>query len=229
VTGDARARFLAGVRLGAGPAAAVFVLALTFGAAARSAGWGELLPLLFSMFAFSGSAQFALLTTLPTGSAVASVVSAVMINARYIVMGVAINDSLRGGRLWRAVQAQVLADASFVIGHRGGGRFDILRLAGASLPQWLCWVGGTAVGLAVRPSPDLMHELGADVVFPAFFLLLAMDEAKHTRRAVAAAVVGGTIAAAVLAFTEPGYALLAATAGALVGAVSTREPEATGT
>ncbi len=222
---DTRARFLAGMRLGAGPSAAVFVLALTFGAAARSAGWGGVLPLLFSMFAFSGSAQFALLTTLPTGTPVASVASAVLINARYVVMGVAINDSLHGGRVWRAVQAQVLADASFVIGHRGGGRFDMLRLAGASLPQWLCWVGGTAVGLAARPSPDLMHELGADVVFPAFFLMLAMDEARHTRRAVAAAALGGAIAAAVLAVTEPGYALLAATAGALVGAASTRSPD----
>ena len=75
VTSDTRARFLAGVRLGAGPSAAVFVLALTFGAAARSAGWGGVLPLLFSMFAFSGSAQFALLTTLPTGTPVASVAS----------------------------------------------------------------------------------------------------------------------------------------------------------
>ena len=94
-----------GMRLGAGPGAATFVLGLAYGAAASAAGWGGAVPLVFSMLACSGSAQFTLLTTLPAGSAVAAAAAAVLINARYLVMSVALNDSLRGGRLRRALQA----------------------------------------------------------------------------------------------------------------------------
>ena len=65
-----------------------------------------------------------------------------------------------GGRLRRALQAQALLDASFAVGHRGDGRFDVARVIGASIPQWMCWVGGTAVGLLAAPSAHLMHALG---------------------------------------------------------------------
>ena len=214
-----RDELVAGARAAVGPAAATFVLGLSFGAAAANAGWGIAAPLFFSAFAFSGSAQFSLLTTLPTGSAVAAVASAFLINARYLVMGVALNDSLRGGRLWRAVQAQALVDASFVVAHRGGGRFDVVRMVGATVPQWSAWVLGTGAGLVLRPSPALLGDLGADVVFPAFFLLLALEEIRSPR-AVVAALTGAAIAGGLLLVTEPGIALLAATAGALVGVLA---------
>jgi 4-azaleucine resistance transporter AzlC len=211
--------FADGVRLGIGPGAATFVLALAYGAAASNAGWGTTIPLVFSMLACSGSAQFTLLTTLSAGSAVAAVTAAVLINARYAVMSSALNDSLHGGRLSRAFQAQALLDASFVLAHRGDGRFDIARLVGASVPQWLCWVAGTTVGLLIAPSTHLIHALGADVAFPAFFLVLAIDELRKSRRAIAAATLGACIAGALLFVTTPGNALLAATAAALLGAV----------
>ena len=213
-----RTEFLDGARAAAGPSAATYVLGASFGAAAAAADWGFAAPLVFSAFAFSGSAQFSLLTTLPAGSAVAAVTTAILINTRYLVMGVALNDSLRGSRMWRAVQAQALVDASFVVAHRGGGRFDIVRLLGATAPQWLCWMLGTLTGLVLRPEPELLLRLGADVVFPAFFLLLALDEVR-TPRAAVAAVCGAAVAGCLLLVTEPGYALLGATAGALVGAL----------
>lgn len=214
-----------GVRLGTGPGAATFVLGLAYGAAASAAGWGGAVPLVFSMLAFSGSAQFTLLTTLPAGSAVAAVAAAVLINVRYSVMSVALNNSLRGGRLRRAMQAQALLDASLAVGHRGNGRFDVARLVGASIPQWMGWVSGTAVGLLAAPSAHLMHALGGDVVFPAFFLMLALDELRKSRRAIAAAILGASIAASLLFVTSPGTALLGATAAALIGAVHGRHPQ----
>jgi 4-azaleucine resistance transporter AzlC len=216
---DRRASLLEGIRLGLGPAAATFVLGLSFGAIASVAGWGLLLPVFFSVFAFSGSAQFALVTTLSGGTALAAVTAAVLINARYVVMSVALNDSLRGSRFQRALQAQALVDASFVVAHKGGGRFDIAKLAGASLPQWVTWSVGTALGVLAHPSPRLMHDLGADVIFPAFFLVLAMDELRRSRKAMLSALLGAAIAGGLLLVTEPGYALLGSTAAALVGAL----------
>jgi branched chain amino acid efflux pump len=220
-----RQAFVEGMRLGIGPGAAAFVLALSFGAEATARGWGFGLPVLFSMFAFSGSAQFTLLTTLAGGSAVAAVTSAVLINARYLVMSVALNNSLEGGRLSRAIQAQALCDASFVVAHRNDGGYDVVRLIGASVPQWLLWTGGTAVGALTAPSPDLMHQLGLDVAFPAFFLILALDELRRSKRAVVAALLGATIAAALLFVTTPSYALLGAIAAALLGVLPQKEGE----
>ena len=216
-SGERKAAFLDGMRLGVGPGAAAFVLALSFGAEAQARDWGFALPVLFSMFAFSGSAQFTLLTTLADGSALAAITSAVLINARYLVMSVALNNSLRGGRLARALQAQALVDASFVVAHRNDGGYDVARLIGASVPQWMLWVSGTAIGALTAPSPDLMHQLGIDVAFPAFFLLLALDELRRSTRALVAGLLGGAIAAALLFVVSPGYALLGATAAALLG------------
>jgi 4-azaleucine resistance transporter AzlC len=181
---------------------------------------------LFSMFAFSGSAQFTLLTTLAGGSALAAITAAVLINARYLMMSVALNNSLRGGRLSRALQAQALADASFVVAHRNDGGYDVVRLIGASVPQWILWVGGTAIGALTSPSPDLMHTLGLDVTFPAFFLVLAVDELRRSPRATVAALLGAGIAAALLLVTSPGYALLGATAAALIGVLPEKEETA---
>lgn len=220
-----RAEFVDGLRLGIGPGSAAFVLALSFGAEAQARGWGFGLPVLFSMFAFSGSAQFTLLTTLAGGTALAAVTSAVLINARYLVMSVALNNSLHGGRLSRALQAQALVDASFVVAHRANGGYDIVRLIGASVPQWFLWVSGTAIGALTSPSPDLMHRLGLDVAFPAFFLILALDELRRSSRALIAALLGAGVAAALLFITSPGYALLGATVAALLGVLPEKAGE----
>lgn len=212
----------AGVRLGLGAAAPVFVVGLTFGAAAAEAGWGTVVPTVFSMLAFSGSAQLTLLAALSSGTTLAAVSAAVLINARYLVMSVAVNGSLRGGRLWRAVQTQALVDASFVLAHRGDGVFDVARLLGASIPQWLAWVGGTALGAVAAPSGELMHTFGLDAAFPAFFVILAMDEVRASKRAAVAAATGAVLAGLLLLVTTPANALLAATAGALVGVIGHR-------
>ena len=213
-----RSDFIGGLRLGVGPGAATLVLGISFGAAAVTAGWGQLLPVVSSMITFSGSAQFTLATTLPAGSAIAAVAGAVLINVRYLVMGIAINDSLRGSRLRRAGQAQALVDASFVAAHEGDGRFDLMRMVGMTVVQWTCWVTGTAVGVWLRPDPATLEQWGADVVFPAFFLLLALDEIRSARAAVAV-VAGGVLSGLLMLVVDPGFALLAATAGALIAAL----------
>jgi 4-azaleucine resistance transporter AzlC len=217
-----RTAFAEGVRMGLGPAGAAFVLALSFGAEAEVRGWGFGLPVLFSALAFSASAQFTLLTALSGGTVAAAIASAALINARYLVMSVALNDSLHGSRLTRALQAQAIVDASFVFAHRSEGRYDVSRLIGASLPQWVLWVLGTAVGALTAPSADLMHRVGLDVVFPAFFLALAVDEVRRSRRALAASLLGAGTAAVLLLVTDPAYALLGATAAALIGLLPER-------
>jgi 4-azaleucine resistance transporter AzlC len=212
-----RRRLIGGMRVGAGLAAAGFVLALTFGAAAHDHGWSLTTITLSSVLIFSGSAQFALLTALAGGGAlVPAVVAAILINARYLPMGLAVGPSLSGGRLRRALQGQSVVDGSFVAAHLGRGRFDRYRLIGATVVQWPAWVAGTVIGAVAAPPADLAHRLGLDVVFPAFFLLLLLDELRTSRTGYGAAALGAAVAAILLWWVPPGVALLAATSGTLL-------------
>src|SRR5437762_7339570 len=214
---SARYRFLTGVRLGGSLGMAAFVLAVTFGALARARGWGVLAPVVCSLVVFSGSAQFAVLTALSGGGLVPAVAAAALINARFLPMGVAVAGSLRGGRLRRAVEGQAVVDASWAAAHVGGGRFDRERLIGATLPQWPLWVLGTFLGAVFAPPEQVMQTLGLDAVFPAFFLVLLMDELAASGKARLAAGLGGTIAGGLVAVVPAGVALVSSTVAALIG------------
>ena len=223
--GEPRERFLAGIRVGAGLAAAAFVLAVTFGATVRAQGWGTLAPVVCSLVVFSGSAQFALATALGGGGGpVPAVAAAALINARFLPMGLAVAPSLRGGRLRRALEGQAVVDGSWVAAHLGGGRFDRERLIGATIVQWPAWVAGTAVGVLFPPPADLAHSLGLDAVFPAFFLVLLIDEVRASRAARLAATIAAAVAAVLALVVPAGIALVGSTAGALVG-LHRRRPE----
>jgi predicted branched-subunit amino acid permease len=76
--------------------------------------------------------------------------------------------------------------------------------------------------LLTAPSAHLLHALGADVAFPAFFLVLALDEVRKSRRSIVAALLGACIAGGLLFLTTPGNALLGATAAALIGTIHAR-------
>jgi 4-azaleucine resistance transporter AzlC len=213
-----RERFAGGVKVGAGLAAASFVLALTFGAAAHDQGWSLALAALASTLIFSGSAQFALLTALAgSGALLPAVTAAILINGRYLPMGLTVGPSLSGGRGRRMLQGQAVVDGSFVAAHLGQGRFDRYRLFGATVVQWPAWIAGTVIGAVAAPPADLAHRFGLDVVFPAFFLLLLLDELRTSRAGYAAAGLGAVVAGVLLWWVPPGVALLAATTAALVG------------
>jgi 4-azaleucine resistance transporter AzlC len=194
-----------------------FVLAVSFGVLARSLDWGVVAPIAASTVVFSGSAQFALADVLGAGgSALAAIVAAVLVNARFAVMGVAIASTLEGGRLRRAFEAQATVDASWALANRGGGRFDRDILVGATLPQYGAWVGGTIVGVAAGDSID-PEALGLDVLFPAFFLGLLIEELRSGRQHIAAAGIAGALALVLIPFTPPGVPIIAACVGALIG------------
>jgi 4-azaleucine resistance transporter AzlC len=214
-----RQRFFDGLRLGASLAAPTFVLAATFGALARTHGWGVVAPVVCSIILFSGSAQFALLTSLAGGGGVVpAVAAAALINARFLPMGIAVAPSLRGGRLRRAFEGQAVVDASWAAAHLGAGRFDRERLIGATLPQWPAWVVGTLVGAVFAPPEHVLQAFGLDATFPTFFVVLLIDELRASSRARAAAGLGAVIAGGLVAVVPAGVALIGSTAAAFVGA-----------
>jgi predicted branched-subunit amino acid permease len=148
------------------------------------------------------------------GSAEAAIAAGVLLNARYLAMGIALAPSLRGRALSRAAFAMPLVDASWAAASKGDGTFDPWYLVGVSIPQYVGWVLGTVVGVLVGPRLGDPRALGLDALFPAFFIVLLFEEARGRRRLVAAA--GGAGIALVLTPILPvGLPILAASAAAV--------------
>jgi len=213
--------YLAGARAALPFALATFVLGISFGVLARSLGWGTLAPIVFSVIAFSGSAQFAVASVLGSGGgALPAIAAAVFLNARFGPMGVAVAPFLKGGPLRRAMEGQTVVDASWALASRGEGRFDRDFMIGATVPQVTAWIGGTIVGVLGGDFIGDPERLGLDVIFPAFFLTLLAEElrsASRSARAVIVALIAAVLALALVPFAPPGVPVIAACAAALLG------------
>jgi 4-azaleucine resistance transporter AzlC len=198
-------------------AAAGFMVAISFGISARSAGMPGLAAIAMSALVYAGSAQFAAVAILSQGgSVIAAVLAAMLMNARYLAMGLAIGPSLKGGRVRRALEGQAVVDASWALANEGSGRFSRHVLFGSSAAQYATWVTGTVVGvLAGSALPD-PEALGIDAVFPAFFLALLAGELRDMEAGFAA--VAGMAIAIVLGLVAPaGIGILAASVVAFIG------------
>ena len=211
--------YLAGARAALPYALVTGVVAITFGVLARSLGWGVLAPIVFSVVTFSASAQFAVAAVLGAGGGVfAAIAAAVLLNARFLPMGVAVAPFLKGGPLRRALEGQAVVDTSWALASRGGGRFDREFMIGATLPQAAAWIVGTVVGVLADDVVGDVERLGLDVVFPTFFLALLMVELRSGgKRAIRAAAIAAALAAALVPFAPPGVPVIAACAAALLG------------
>jgi 4-azaleucine resistance transporter AzlC len=220
--------FRAGFRAGIPFAIAGFVLAATFGVLAEPV-MGGVAAIVMSAIVFAGSAQFGALAVLAAGGGVfAAVAAGVLLNARYVPMGIALAPSLRHHPIMRALIGQGMIDFSWAAAAREGGRFDWRFMLGATTPAYPSWVLGTAAGVIGGGLLGDPEKLGLDAIFPAFFLaLLLSGEVSGGRRAVVAALLGAVIALALIPITPPGVPVIAACVAALIGLDerAKREPE----
>jgi predicted branched-subunit amino acid permease len=211
--------YLAGVRAGLPFALVAGVVAITFGVLARSLGWGVLAPIVFSVISFSVAAQFAVAAVLGAGGGVfTAIAAAVLLNARFLPMGMAVAPFLEGGPWRRALEGQTILTTSWALASRGGGRFDRAFMIGATVPQYVAWVVGTAVGVLSHVVVGDVERLGLDVIFPAFFLALLMRELRSGgKRTIAATAIAAALSAALVPIAPPGVPVLAACGAALLG------------
>src|SRR3954452_11356825 len=148
----------AGIRAGIPFAIAAGLLAVSFGVLAEPV-IGTAATLVMSTLVFAGSAQFGALAVLGGGGGVAAaVIAGVLLNARYLPMGIALAPSLHGSRLRRILYGEAMIDASWAMANRGGGRFDPDFLLGATLPSYPAWVCGTLIGVLAG---DLIGDPGS--------------------------------------------------------------------
>ena len=203
---------------------ATVAIGVAFGLLARPV-IGTIGAIVMSIVVFAGSAQLTAVSVLAArGSAEAAVLAGLLMNLRFLPMGVAAASAFRGGPLRRALEAQALVDASWAIAGDGTGRFDRGLLLGASIPQALGWWVGTAVGALGGAWLAHAKALGLDAIFPAFFLLLLIDQVKD-RRALIAAMLGAAICLVLIPHAPAGIPVAASAAGALIGVRPRRDAE----
>lgn len=213
-----RNRIREGFRAGIPFAIAAGVVAISFGVLAEPV-IGAAAAMVSSIFVFAGSAQIASTAVLGSGGTVtAALTAAILLNLRYVPMGIALAPSLRGGPLRRAAVGQAMIDASWALASRGGGRFDPAFMIGATLPAYPAWVAGTAIGVFAGDLIGDPETWGLDVLFPAVFLaLLVTGELREGGRAVTVALLGAAIGVALTPVAPAGVPVIAASAAALVG------------
>jgi 4-azaleucine resistance transporter AzlC len=184
---------------------------------APQAGFDTVSTLVMSATTFAGSAQFGAVSVLETGGGVAAAIAAaVLLNARYAPISVTVADEFEGPVLRRLLEAQLIVDESWALSRREDGRYDRRLLIGGGLVLYACWVGGTALGAVIGNRLGDPERYGLDAAFPALFLALLITQI-DSRRALAAALAGGTIALVLIPFTPPGIPIVAATAACLIG------------
>ena len=181
---------------------------------------GTVAPIVMSAIVFAGSAQFGSLAVLAAGGgAGAAIAAGVLLNMRYLPMGISIAASTQGGWFRRGLAAQPLIDAGWAMSYRGDGRYDIPFMWGVTAINYPMWVGGTALGVLAGDGIGDPDRLGLDALFPAFFLGLLVGEATEGRRGWVAALLGATLALTLAPVTPPGVPIMTACLAALIALV----------
>jgi 4-azaleucine resistance transporter AzlC len=205
-----------GVRAAAPLAAGPLLFGASFGLLAGEAGMSAAAALFMSATTFAGAAQFAAAGVLETGGgAVAAIVAASLLNARYIPIGVSVAGIFPGSMPRRLVESQLIVDESWAIAGRSG-RYERRLLVGAGLLFYVCWVGGTGFGTLFGDALADPDAIGLDAAFPALFLALLWPYVKE-REGQVAAFLGALVAFALIPVAPPGVPLVAASAVCLLG------------
>jgi 4-azaleucine resistance transporter AzlC len=213
----------AGMRAGAPIAIASLLLGTSFGVLAEPV-MGASAPIVMSAIVFAGSAQFGALAVLAAGGGAAAAVAAgVLLNMRYLPMGISIAASTQGGWFRRALAAQPLIDAGWAMSYRGAGRYDVPFMWGVTLVNYPMWVGGTTFGVLAGEAIGDPDRLGLDAIFPAFFLGLLVGEGMGTRRSWVAALLGAGLALTLAPLTPPGVPVMAGSLAALIALLPAKE------
>src|SRR5687767_5931417 len=162
------ARIRDGVRAALPLAIAPLLFGASFGLLAVDAGLGAFGAVAMSATTFAGSAQFAAASILEDdGGVLAAIVAALLLNARYVPLSLAVASIFPGSRRRRLLESQLIVDESWALAGRSG-RFEYAILAGAGVLLYVLWVGGTAVGTIVGDVLD-PEAIGLDAAFPALF------------------------------------------------------------
>ncbi len=196
---------------------AVGTFAVSIGIVARAGGLGWTAPAVFSATTYAGASQVASIGVITGGGGVvAAIVAGILVNLRYIPIGISVASCFRGSRLRRFVECQVVADVNWALAHQGGGRYDRRILLGVGVVMWAVWVCATVVGLALGGIVGDPRRFGLDALFPALFVAILVPQLRPRRNALTAVLAAG-LALIVIPFVPPGIPILIGSLAVIVG------------
>jgi 4-azaleucine resistance transporter AzlC len=205
-----------GVRAAIPFAPSPILFGLSFGVLAEAAGFSTAAIVVMSATTFGGAAQFASVSVLDAGgTAIAAILAAVFLNARYVAISITVASIFPGGKLRRLVESQSIVDESWALSGRRG-RFEWPILVGAGMVFWVLWVACTGLGTLIGGALDDPNALGLDAAFAALFLALAIPYLREPRARQAAAL-AAAITLVLTPFAPAGVPIVAASAACLLG------------
>jgi predicted branched-subunit amino acid permease len=225
---------LAGFRRGyvAAQALAVGVLVwgVTFGLLARGAELSPMEAVLMSATVYSGTAQSAMVNALAAGAGVgASVVTIVMLNARYLLYGAALRPWLgRTSPVQAYSSLYFLGDSNWLLSLRvhAQGERDAAFVLGSGMAMFIPWVGGTLVGAVAAAWMANPATLGLDFLLVAFCAALGIGMFKPRRTDGWTAIVALGVALVLDRIAPSGWTVVAAGIAGAAAAYFSYEPAA---
>jgi branched chain amino acid efflux pump len=198
----------------------VFIYGVTFGLLARTAGLSVAEATLMSATVYSGSAQTATVSGIAAGAGIgASVVTILMLNARYLLYGAALRPWLGQASAAQAYSSlYFLGDSNWVLAMKAhaGGETDAAFVFGSGVAMFVPWIGGTLLGSLANEWVADPRVLGLDFLLVAFCMAMGtgLVKARHDLLPLAVAVVAAVV---VDRFAPGGWTIIAA---GLAGAVT---------
>jgi 4-azaleucine resistance transporter AzlC len=191
----------------------VFIYGVTFGLLARNAGLSILEALVMSATVYSGSAQTATVSGLAAGAGIgASVVTILMLNARYLLYGAALRPWLGQTSATQAYSSlYFLGDSNWVLSMKAhaNGESDAAFVFGSGVAMFVPWVGGTLLGSIANEWVADPKVLGLDFLLVAFCVAMGVGlvKSRHDFLPLGVAVV---VALVVDRFAPGGWTIVAA-------------------
>jgi predicted branched-subunit amino acid permease len=165
-----------------------------------------------SATAFSAGAQTVAVDGYASGDNLAAILlSALALNARFLMLGMTLSPQLPQGRLRRSASMLVLTDAAWVLSRRmaSGPASRNAVLVAAGTTSLVSWVLGTLVGSVGAQMTGIDPAvIGLDVVLPALFVWLVCS-LPHRDAAVSVAI-GALSFVLTASVAPPVYAVLVA-------------------
>lgn len=219
--------------VGAQPLAiGVFVYGVTFGLLARGAGLSPLEAILMSATVYSGTAQSAMVNALAAGAGIgASVVTIVMLNARYLLYGAALRPWLgRTSALQAYSSLYFLGDGNWLLSLRmhGQGERDAAFVLGSGMAMFVPWIGGTLLGALAAAWMANPATLGLDFLLVAFCAALGLGMFKSRRADRWTVGVALVVALLLDRFAPSGWTVVVAGIAGAAAAYACYEPRTPG-
>jgi predicted branched-subunit amino acid permease len=197
------------VRDAVGIGVAVGAYGISFGAVATTAGLSVLQACATSLLLFTGASQFALVGVLGAGgSAVAGVLSALLLGSRNTLYAVRLADLLRFHGPRRVLAAQLTIDETTAMA-TATTEHPALAFWATGASVYGLWNLGTLLGAAGATQLGDPASFGLDAAVPAAFLALLAPRLRE-RTGLLVALAGGLLALAAVPFTRPGVPVLVA-------------------